>query len=303
MKPQTAMYPQAGTIEHVRARSADFVALTKPRLSSMSVITSLLGYFAALPVFDLSVFVNLFFGSTLTAAGAATLNMWMEREEDSRMQRTASRPLPKGRILPVEALSFGLLLSLLGCTVLYLGCGLLAALFGALTLAVYLIAYTPLKKISWLATEVGAISGALPPLIGWAAAGSADPVIAWYLFTILFVWQIPHFMSISWLYREDYRRGGYAMLSIRDESGKRVAQVALVYTILMCVVAPLPVAFGEASMLYAAGALGLSLWQAAAGRDFRHSKERPQAARRLFLRSVIYLPCLMLLFVMDRCFV
>ena len=186
------------------ARFSDWWELTKPRLSLMSVATAVLGYFAAGPKLDLAVFFSLCIGTTLAAFGCGVLNQWWEREPDARMERTADRPIAAGRIAPLEGLLYGLALSLAGVGLLAYNVNLPAALLTLATVLLYILAYTPLKRVTPLATEIGAIPGALPPLIGWVAAGAGFSTMGWVLFAILFAWQLPHFMAISWMCRSDY---------------------------------------------------------------------------------------------------
>lgn len=302
MKPLTSTLPltESPSRSSVRERLSDYLALTKPRLSSMSVMTAFFGFLAAKPTWSVEVVLALLVGSGLAAGGAAALNMWLERGPDARMRRTADRPLAAGRLGSLEVAIFGFGLSLVGITVLWLGANPLAALLAFLTVAIYAGLYTPLKRISPWATEVGAVSGALPPLIGWACAGELSPLLGAYLFAILFFWQLPHFMSISWLYREDYRHGGFAMLAVQDERGKTVANIAWIYALLLCVLAPLPLLWGGASPGFAVAAVAVSAWQAAGAAAFRRGTNQTKAARALFLRSVSYLPLLLTLFVLDR---
>jgi len=208
--------------------------LTKPRLSLLSVFTASLGYLVREPLrADLSIFISLTIGTALAAGGAAALNQWMERQEDALMARTASRPLPAGLISPEFAVSFGILLSSLGIYILWTGTNPWAATLTLATLAVYLLLYTPMKKRSPYATEVGAISGALPPLIGWVAAEGSPTTYGWILFGILFTWQLPHFMAIAWNFREDYSKGGFKLHQLGDPDGKSLARKSLIYSVLL----------------------------------------------------------------------
>lgn len=301
MKPLSTSLPVAQVPRiALRERLADYVALTKPRLSTLSVMTAFFGYLAAKPAWAWSTLLSLLAGSALAAGGAAALNMWLERKPDARMRRTADRPLAAGRLHVAEVAVAGFVFSLLGVVILWVGTTPLAALLALLTVAIYAAAYTPLKRVGALATEVGAVSGALPPLIGWAAAGELSPLLGAYLFAILFLWQLPHFMSISWLYRDDYRRGGFAMLAVKDEAGDRVAGISWGYSLALIVVAPLPLLWGAATIWYALAAVGVSVWQACAAYRFLKGGARAAAARSLFLRSVSYLPLLLVLFVLDR---
>lgn len=205
-----------------RARWADYGELTKPRLSMMSVITVLAGYLAADPERQPFTLFCLLLGTALAAGGAAALNEWMEREEDARMVRTARRPLPAGHLTPTAALVFGLLLCGAGLGLVALGTTWLPACLTLITVAAYLGLYTPLKKLTVWNTEIGAIPGALPPLIGWSAATGSVSGLGWTLFALLYAWQMAHFSAISWICRDDYRRGGFRLRSLQDPNGQTV---------------------------------------------------------------------------------
>ena len=199
------------------ARAADFVELTKPRITFLVLVTAAVGY--ALGVgnsFHPGVFLSLLVGTALVSGGASALNQWMERDADALMARTASRPLPSGRLSPADALAFGLSISVVGLALLAGAVNGLTALLAAVTLATYVLAYTPLKRVTSLCTLVGAVPGAIPPMMGWAAARGTLSREAWALFAVLFLWQLPHFLSIAWIYREDYARAGFPMLPVTD---------------------------------------------------------------------------------------
>lgn len=279
----------------------DYWELTKPRLSLMAVATAILGYFAAGPQTDYGLFAMLVAGTSLSAFGAAVLNQWMEREADARMGRTRSRPVAAGRVSAPVALAYGLGLSAVGVAALGYGVNALAAGLSALTVVLYIGAYTPLKRIHPLATEVGAIPGAVPPLIGWAAAGNGLEPMAWILFGVLVAWQLPHFMAIAWTYREDYRAGGFQVLSVRDASGAKVARRALAWTLALIVVSLLPVLEPGIDWLLAAVALLLGcMLLEPAWRFVRAGAQREPAARKLFLATLVYLPVYLSALVVDR---
>ncbi len=206
----------------LRGRIDDFYELTKPRLSFMSVVTAVAGYLSADPIRDFSVLFSLLVGTSLAAGGAAVLNQWLEREADAKMVRTKDRAIPAGRITPIHAFIYGMGLSILGCWLLYKGANLLACTLTAATIASYVLLYTPLKRFTTWNTLVGAIPGALPPLIGWAAAEGRISTLGWILFAILFLWQMPHFFAIAWTHRKDYAQGGFVMLSNADSTGQKV---------------------------------------------------------------------------------
>lgn len=288
------------TGEERTASLSDWWELTKPRLSLMSMATALLGYLAAAAHPELSVFLYLSAGTLLAAFGAGVLNQWWEREADARMSRTADRPLAAGRIGPAGGLAFGVALSAVGIGVLWLGTGALPALLTLLTVGLYLFVYTPLKRVTPLATEAGAIPGALPPLIGWAAAGSGLGATGWILFGVLVAWQMPHFMAIARIYRDDYARGGYALLSVRDPGGRRVAGKALAWTVVLTVLALLPLR--EAGLDYVLGgfAVLVSLLMLVPAIRFWKRPAEAAAARALFRASLVFLPLYLAALVVDR---
>ncbi|WP_269537279.1 heme o synthase [Cerasicoccus fimbriatus] len=280
-----------------------FWELTKPRLSLLSVITALVGYMAADPQRDAGVFLALLIGTSLAAGAAGALNQWLEREVDRRMARTQDRPLPSGAVSPQAALAFGLILGISGSTLVWLGANPLAGALTVATLVSYLLVYTPLKRITSWNTLIGAIPGALPPLIGWAAAsGQIDP-LGWILFGILFCWQIPHFMAIAWLYRDDYAQGGFVMSTVNDPSGRCAARQSLGHSILLLGISLLPAILGYASwLLYGAAALVCGLGYAWTAFKFWRAENdmRTPASRKMFLASIAYLPLLLGALVIDR---
>jgi protoheme IX farnesyltransferase len=282
------------------ARFSDYLALTKPRLSLLSVLTALVGYYAARPAHDPVQVLCLAIGASLAAGGVAALNQWSESETDARMHRTADRPIPAGRIAGGSAYVLGWGMCFIALALLFYQVGKLSALFTLLTIASYLGWYTPAKRSSRWSTEIGAIAGALPPLIGWSAAAGDVSALGWILFGVMFFWQIPHFMAIAWTYRRDYSAVNFPMLPVRDESGTRVARWSFVATVALVILSLLPVALGLDGPWYA-GAAALAgagfLWPAAA---FLRPKGRDASARRLFLFSLAYLPVLLGSLVADR---
>ena len=282
------------------ARFSDYVELTKPRLSLLSVATALVGYFAARPALDLPRIGFLALGTSLAAGGVASLNQWLESDTDARMGRTAQRPIPTGKIAGGSAFVLGWLMCIAALMLIFSQVGKLAALFTLLTVAAYLGWYTPAKRSSRWSTEIGAIAGALPPLIGWSAAQGRVTALGWILFGVLFFWQIPHFMAIAWTYRRDYSAVNFPMLPVRDESGTKVARWSFVATVALVALSLLPVALGLDGPWYA-GAAALAgagfLWRAA---GFLRPEGRDGSARRLFLFSLAYLPVLLGSLVADR---
>jgi protoheme IX farnesyltransferase len=284
----------------IRSAGADYVELTKPRISLLVVLTTLVGYVLASPAsVALPGLAATLLGTGLVAAGASVLNMLLERDVDARMHRTRSRPLPAGRLRPAEALAFGSALSVAGLTLLLWHSGTLAAAVAALTWASYVLLYTPLKRATSLCTIVGAVPGALPPVIGWAASrGSLEPG-AFLLFAILFLWQIPHFLAIAWIYREDYARGGLPVLPVLDPAGRLTGRQAVANSIGLTLVSLAPAAAGLAGQVYPLVALGLGLGLTAAATRAA-LRRTPAAARALFLTSLAYLPLLCAALLLDR---
>jgi len=274
--------------------------LTKPRLSLLSVITAIVGYLVANPEKDFETLACLLLGTSFAAGGAGVLNQWMERLADSRMVRTQDRPLPSGQVLPVTALLYGLFLSILGVGLLWAGTNALAVWLAVATLVSYLVVYTPLKTVTQWSTIVGAIPGALPPLIGCAAARGNIDTLGWILFAMLFAWQIPHFMAIAWTYREDYARGKFAMATVVDPSGKSASWQSIVFSVVLLVVSLLPYFLGFATLAYELVALASGLyflWQSIV---FSRAPCREQGARKLFFTSIAYLPLVLATLVLDR---
>lgn len=282
------------------SRLSDYWELTKPRLSLMNVVTAALGYFAAGPEVSLPVFSALLVGTAMAAFGAGVLNMWWERDADAKMERTAGRPIPSGRVTPAAALVFGLVLSFGGVGLLAFGVNLTASALTAATVLLYILAYTPLKRVTPWATELGSVPGALPPLIGWIAAGAGFSGLGWVLFAFLFAWQIPHFMAISWMAKDDYARGGFATLSVIDETGRRVSLKALVWTVLMVGISFLPLHYGGFGYLFIVASAMLGLYMLKSAWDFFAGADRYVSGRRLFFATIAYLPAYLMVLVVDR---
>lgn len=277
-----------------------YYELTKPRLSLLSVITALVGYLAALPERNLAVLFNFLCGTALCAASAAALNQWLERSEDAIMPRTKNRPLPANQINPAAALGIGITIGIIGSLQLVYGVNLLAGLIGAATILSYIVIYTPMKKVTRWSTEVGAISGALPPLIGWAAAEGAISGLGWILFGVLVFWQIPHFMAIAWSFRKDYAMAGFPMLSVVDPEGGKVARWSLANTFALVAISLLPSIVGYASWFYGGVATIFGIWFLKKAYDFLSKENRETAARKLFFCSIFYLPAVLFSLVIDR---
>ena len=248
---------------HLVQALADYWALTKPEVNFLIAITTLAGFCLALPAqsrpFPFVLLANALLGTLLIASGTATLNQYIERQYDAQMRRTARRPLPAGRVNASAALGFGILLSCAGGLYLALAVNLLASLLAALTLLSYLFFYTPLKRKTPLCTLVGALPGAMPPLIGWAAASGRLSLEAWVLYAMLFLWQFPHFMAIAWMYREDYARADYLVLPIGKRRGPFMAWQSLVPAVALVSLGLAPTLLGHAGSVYLVGALLLVL--------------------------------------------
>ena len=282
------------------SRAADFVALTKPRLNLLVLVTTLTGVYLASPEgVPLPLLLHTLVGTALVAGGAAALNQVWERDTDRLMRRTSTRPLPSGRLGVGEGVWFGALLSIAGIADLAIAVNTLAAAVAALTLASYVFVYTPMKRRSSLSTLVGAVPGALPPVIGWVAVTGAVALPALVLFGIQFFWQMPHFLAIAWMHRDDYARAGIPLLPVTEPNGRRTGRQALLYAAALWPVSLMPAVVGLAGTPYSllATALGFAFIAQAA----LFARQRSMiTARRLFLMSITYLPLLWAALVIDR---
>ncbi|TNF70829.1 MAG: protoheme IX farnesyltransferase [Acidobacteria bacterium] len=279
---------------------ADLVELTKPRITLMVVVTAGIGLLLASGgQVPMELVLHTLIGTGLVAAGSAALNHVLERDIDALMRRTADRPLPAGRMSPDLALTIGVGLAVVGLVELALGVNLTTALLGAAALAGYVFVYTPLKKISPLATVVGAVPGAIPPMMGWAAVTESLEPGAWVLFAILFLWQLPHFLAIAWMCREDYARAGLPMLPVIQPDGRSTARQMVLYGAALLPVSLLPSMLGLTGSTYFLGAMGLGLFFLAVCIAFAVSLSA-LAARRVLLTSVLYLPAVLVVMVLDR---
>ena len=296
--PVAIEFPIIPTSE--RHKLADYVTLAKPRLNLLVVATSVVGFFAASngPT-DLLALLHTAIGSALVASGAAAWNQIRERRTDALMDRTRMRPLPGGRLSVAEARVFSVSASLFGLLELAFGVNLLSAMVALVTLLVYGWVYTPMKLRTPASTLVGAIPGALPPLIGWAGARGTLSLDAWTLFAIVFCWQIPHFLAIAWMYREEYRRAGFPMLPVIEPNGRRTGRQAAVFAAMLVLAALSPHVLGLTGQTYLVGSLVLSL--GLLGLAVRFARVRSDArARSLFFGSLVYLPVLWKLLLIDR---
>lgn len=299
--------PLPATAAPARSRAADFLELTKPKIAAMALVTVAVGYLlgaapgaGTVSRFDFLHFLHTLVGAAMVAGGGSALNHWLERFPDARMNRTVNRPVVAGRVSAAAACLFGLALGVGGVVYLWL---LLptpaAAVIAALTAVLYVIVYTPLKRLTSWNTLVGAVPGALPPVIGWCAAYGDMAPMGWALFVILFVWQLPHFYSIAFMHRDDYRRGGMVMLPVIDRPDGRVTGLATASTAGMLVLATaLPFALGAAGWVYLLGSLPVAVWFLL--RCIRFAENRTVTTARTVLRgSLVYLLAVMALFVAD----
>ena len=303
--PVAGFHPRSAAAADVpvaaaQRRLADFVMLTKPRLNLLVLITTLAGLYLASPSgVEPLLLVNTLAGTALVAGGAAALNQVWERRTDALMRRTMARPLPGGRLRTTDGAWFGLLLSIVGVAQLALGVNLTAASVAAATLISYVLVYTPLKPRTSLATLVGAIPGALPPVIGWTAATGRITLPALVLFGIVFFWQMPHFLAIAWLFRDDYAHAGIPLLPVLEPDGRRTGQQALIYTAALWPVSVLPAVVGLGGIPYVLVATVLGLLFVWLALRFARQRSMPNA-RTLFLFSITYLPILLGALVADR---
>ncbi len=277
-----------------------YLELTKPRITALILVCTAVGYvFGSAGPVPISTLVYALLGTALMASGTAALNQWSEATVDGQMRRTRLRPIPTGRIERAHALFFGTALAVAGFGVLWLETNLLAALLGLFTLLSYLLIYTPMKLRSPACTTIGAIPGAMPPLIGFVAASGTLSSEAWALFLILFIWQFPHFYSIAWMYRDDYARGGIRMLPVVEPDGESTARRIVAAAVLLLPVALLPHLLGMAGSVYLTTALAATLAMILFGVLF-HRQRTTLRARRMLLATVIYLPALLVVLMADR---
>lgn len=276
----------------------DYMELSKSRIVMMVMITAAAGFLVASERVDYVLLLHTLLGTALVAGGTNALNQYAERDHDARMNRTRNRPLPGGRMTPRAALVFSSGIALIGTIYLGLAVNWLSAALGAFTLVTYIFLYTPLKRVSTICTLVGAIPGAIPPLMGWAAVRGDLALGGWVLFAILFLWQMPHFLAISWMYREDYGRAGFVMTAVKDDNGRNTAVQAFLYTLALIVVSLTPIVLGMTGPLYAIGALSAGAFFAFASIRFLLDHSRI-VARKMFMVSNLYLLTVMILLVVS----
>jgi protoheme IX farnesyltransferase len=277
-----------------------FCELIKARLTFLVLLTTMVGFYLGMQgAMNYALMFHALLGTTLVAAGASALNQLLEREHDARMQRTENRPLPSGRLQPNTVLILGSAASVIGLVYLAFAVNLLTALLGTITLCSYVFIYTPLKRVTSLNTAIGAIPGALPPLMGWTAARGEMTIEGWALFAILFFWQLPHFLAIAWIYRDEYAKAGFVMLPVIDPDGSRTGRQAVSHTLGLLPVSLCPYIFHVVGPIYGIGALLLGLAFLWCAIQFSRHLTIPHA-RRLFYASILYLPLLLGLMVLDK---
>jgi len=292
-------------IEEVRAanlreRALAFLELTKPRIAILLVLSSAAGfYMASSSGFEPLLFIHSMVSITLLAFGVSTLNQYIERFIDPMMERTSERPLPTGRVTPNEALIFGIVQCVLAELYLLLFVNALTALLGLVVIVGYVLLYTPMKTRTSLSTVVGAIPGAMPPLMGWTAASNNITVVAWALFASQFLWQFPHFLSIAWLYRHQYAQAGIKMLPVVEPSGKLTGRQIVLFSIMLLPISLAPYFFQVSGLIFLVGASLLGIWFLWASIQAARTRS-DEMARKLLLVSVIYLPLFFLLMVIDK---
>ena len=278
---------------------AAYIELTKPRIATMVLVTTALGFFlGGRGVHSWPLLLYTLLGTACVAGGSAVLNHYLERDVDRAMKRTCNRPLPAGIIKPSTAMSYGLCLVLSGVAILLFAANLLTAFLALLSAFLYVVVYTPMKRLTWLNTSFGAIPGALPPMGGWTAATGELHLGAWALFLILFAWQHPHFYAIAWIFREDYQRGGFKMLPVVEPDGARTCRHIIAFSVLLIGASALPAYLGLSGKFYLCGAIILGLGLLAAGISLTITRSE-EHARRLLKVSVAYLPLILLLSVVD----
>lgn len=283
-----------------RSRVAAFVELTKPRIAILLVLTSAAGfYLGSIGTFDYALFANSMVSITLLAFGVATLNQYWERDLDKLMTRTATRPLPTSKVTPTEALVFGVLQCVIAEVYLFLLVNPLTAFLGLLVIVGYVLVYTPLKTRTSVSTAIGAIPGALPPLMGWTAAANDITLGAWALFVMQLLWQFPHFMAIAWMYREEYAKAGILMLPVVEPSGRLTMRQIVMFTIMLVPASLAPFFFGISGPIFLAAACVLGVLFLIVSIQAARSKSN-EMAKRVLLASVIYLPLLFIFMVADK---
>ena len=284
----------------LRGRLSAFAELTKPRIAFMLVLSAAAGFYMGNSgTFDVPLFANAMIGIALLAFGVATLNQFVERRTDAFMERTAGRPLPTGKVTPSEALVFGVLQCLVAELYLYFLVNPITALLGVTVIVGYVLMYTPLKPVTSASTAIGAIPGAMPPLMGWTSAANEITLGAWILFVFLFLWQFPHFFAIAWMYKDQYANAGIKMLPVVDPDGRITARQIVMFSIMMVAVSVAPFFFGLTGWVFPLITSLLGIWFM--GHSIRAAKAKnPEISRKLLMASVIYLPLVFLAMVLDK---
>ena len=274
-----------------------YLEMTKPRIVTLVLVTTLLGFVLAKgQIESYALLFTTLLGTALTCGGSGVLNHFLERDVDCKMDRTRKRPIPSGKVSPANALSFGLVLVLLGCALLVWQVNTLTGFLALLTTFLYVVVYTPLKQVTWLNTMIGAVPGALPILGGWAAASGGLEFGGWTLFAVMFIWQHPHFYAIAWIYRDDYEKGGFKMLPIVDPD--RLFKHIMYFSLLLIPISILPAIQGTLGMTYLICAFMLSLWLLVYSYRFFNYATK-ENAWKLFKATIIYFPALLLVVVLD----
>ena len=298
--PDVAKRAEFGGLSRLLSRVADYTEIAKPRISLMVLVTVSCGFVLGMETSSVSMtLLHACLGIAVVAFGSSAVNQWIERETDGRMRRTMNRPLPSGRLAPAEVLAFGLSAVCLGCVYLAMMVNLATALLTAVTFVLYAWVYTPLKRRTSFCLAIGAVPGALPPVLGWLAAGGRWDASAFSLFAILFLWQFPHFFAIAWLHREDYGKAGLRMLPKNASMHHVTGLMAVVYALGLIPISLLPNQYGLAGETYAIVAIGLGVAYLTASALFARNETRA-TARRLLWTSLIYLPTLLLTLVWDH---
>ncbi len=296
----TAAEIEESKVISLRERMSAFAELTKPRIAFMLVVTSAAGfYLGSTGPFQFVLFANAMVGIALLAFGVATLNQYIERYTDTLMARTAKRPIPTGRVTSNEALVFGVIQCVTAELYLFFLVNPLTAALGLTVIIGYVFMYTPLKTRTSASTAIGALPGAMPPLMGWTSASNEITLGAWALFAMLFLWQFPHFLAIAWMYRDEYAKAGIKMLPVVEPSGRLTARQIVLFTIMLVPVSLAPFFIGFAGPLFLAGAVILGVWFLIESIRAAHAKTALRA-RRLLLVSVLYLPLILALAVLDH---
>lgn len=299
-KATTTTTPMDGLLESERGWVSVIADLVKARLTLLVLLTTLVGfYLGTAGRVDWVLLTHTMLGTALVASGAAALNQLLERDYDALMRRTRNRPLPSGRMQPATVMLFGGVCACAGLLELALAVNLATSVVGAVSLLSYLFIYTPLKRVTWLNTAVGAVPGGLPPLMGWTAARGELSGEGWALFAILAFWQLPHFLAIAWMYRDEYAKAGFKMLPVVDPDGRRTGRQAVSHTLALLPVSLCPFLFRLSGPIYLAGALALGLLFLGCAIQFARDLSLPRA-RRLFFMSIIYLPLLLIAMVFDK---